>query len=166
MKLLAQGTNFDNLGNFEDLIPEGARVRFIARLEESLYEDELDAIWEKIESHGVVVLDVRQTESNKLIIDAEKHLGPLIFIGLALVAVIAIPIMIFSWRLFLMDPKDMFTRIILPIGIISVLGLGLIAYIAKPHKKQLAGAAKLAGRGAVKAAPYVAVGARKAVMKV
>ena len=166
MRLLAQGNNISNLGTFEDLIPEGARVRFVARLSEPLYDDELDKIWDEIESHGVMVLDVRQT-SSKLIIDCEKHLGPLLFIGLALVGIIVLPIMIFSWRLFMMDPKDLFTRIILPIGIVSVIGIIGVAYIARPHAKKVGKLVlEQTPRVARAAAPYVAMGARKAIMKV
>lgn len=161
MKLLAQGTDINGLGSFEHLIPEGAQVRFVARLSEPLYDDELDGIWDEIESHGVVVLDVRQ-KGTKLIVDAEKHIGPLLFIGLAVAGLVAIPIMVFSWRLFMMDPKDIFRSIVLPIAVVSTIGIVAIAYIARPRKAKLVEAGKTVGRGAAAVAPY----ARKAVMKV
>jgi len=166
MKLLAQGTDISNLGSFEHLIPEGAQVRFVARLSEPLYDDELDRIHDEIESHGVMVLDVRQ-KGDKLIIDAEKHLGPLAFIGIALAGILVLPIVLFSWRLFMMDPKDLFTRIVLPIGIMSIIGMGLIAYIGRPHAKKVGKLAlEKAPKAARAAAPYVAAGTRKAIMKV
>ena len=173
MILLAEGTDIRNLGSFENLIPEGAPVRFIARLSEPLYDNELDGIWDEIESHGVMVLNVRQ-KGDKLIIDAEKHLGPLLFIGAALALFLVLPTMVFSWRLFMMDPKDMFKSIVLPIGVVSIIGMGIIAYIGRPHAKKVGkvtlekapGVAKAVALYAKKAAPYVAMGARKAIMKV
>lgn len=160
MRLLAQGTDFDDLGDFEHLIPEGAQVRFVARLSEPLLQEDLDRILDEIESHGVTALSVAQTAGRNpdLAIDCEKHMGPLLIVGLVLAGLIALPVMVFSWRLFLIDPRTLIWTVMGPLVLIGMAGVAVIALVARPQTKK---AGKLAWEGTKRAAPYAA----KAIMK-
>lgn len=160
-KLLAQGESIEELAQYEDLIPEGAAIRLICDISSPLSEEELDSLFTEVESQGVVITDIRETlgGSPKLIIDAEKQLAPLAIFGLALGSLLALPVVIFNWRLFSMDPMEMFRKMVLPIVLICLGGVIILALILRPAAPKMVEAA-------IKTAPVAAVGARKAIMKV
>lgn len=132
--LLAQGESIEELAQYEDAIPEGARVRLICELSDALTQQELDALYAEIESQGVVLLSIREAlgDPPMLTIDAEKRIAPLFIIGGALLGLVTLPIFVMNWRLMFMDPRELFRKIILPMVLIGVGGIIIIAVITRP----------------------------------
>lgn len=130
--LIAQGESIEELAQYEDLISEGAAVRLVCDISSPLGDDELDSLFNEIESQGVVITDIRETLGNspKLIIDAEKHFPPLWIIGLALAALIAVPTVIFNWKLFTMEGIEL-KKVILPIAGLALAGVAIFALIRR-----------------------------------
>ncbi|GAI23394.1 unnamed protein product [marine sediment metagenome] len=51
MRLIAQGTDLGELEMVEDMIPEGAQIRFVGFLSAPLHLGELAAVWQILEGH-------------------------------------------------------------------------------------------------------------------
>jgi hypothetical protein len=140
MQLLAQGTDIRELLSCESFIPEGGRILVLADLSGPISQEHLNGVFQEIEKPGVVVRGVYESLEGTptLIVDAEKHMGPLLFI---VGAMLALPVIVFAWRLFLIPPEKVFAMIVVP-GLITVAGLVAFAlWLYKPSKKKVAAAA-------------------------
>lgn len=134
--LLAQGESIEELALYEDVIPEGARIRLICELSKPLFQEELDALYAEIASQGVDLLSIRESvtlaDPPILTIEAEKHIAPLLIIGGALLGLMTLPIVVMNWRLMFMEPEELFRKIILPMVLIGIGGIVIIAVITRP----------------------------------
>ena len=141
MKLLAQGTSIGDLPLYEESIPEGSRILVLAELSGPISQEQLNGMYQSIVGQGVVARGVYESLEGTpmLIIDAEKHMGPLLFI---VGAMLALPVIVFAWRLFLIPTEKVFAMVVVP-GLICVVGLFAFAlWLYKPSKKSVAALAK------------------------
>jgi len=134
--LIAAGTRIEELAQYEDLIPEGARGELVLYLSEPVSQEVLEQICGGIATSGIVLWDdiIETMGANpKITIRFEKHIAPLLLIGLVVGGLLLLPVVIFGFRLFLMPAQVVMRTVVLPVALMAV-GTVIIISLAKRPK--------------------------------
>ena len=142
LQLVAQGNGRDDflarVDELEELIAEGQNGRLIIETDRRFSPEELEELKDQIEKEGVTIFDVVQNDQ-LLVVDFQKNLWPLLILG----GLLLIPIAGFGWRLMLQNPEQTFQQvlkyIVIPIGVIAIVGTVLYMSLRKPGDTAKAG---------------------------